>query len=165
MAGVQVASTKDISHHVLEDWEKTRKHSNTPFKKNKTNVSETYAPLLEIVYNYPIISLFVAVSLGLSCVPVIIFCSFVAITFLVTFMGFLMVEGTLISIAAVILSCALFTVVCFSFLVSFMLVIIWSSSNVGYSIARYAALLMEKYIPGFKLKLMQFFTTHSLQKE
>lgn len=164
MSGVPATIARD-NPRVLEQWKTPRQRITSPVEKSENDISRIFAPILEIVFNYPITSLFVLVSLGLSSVPVIIFCSFVAITFVMTFLGFLMIEGTLISFAVVILSGALFAVLCLSISISFILAVILSSSHLGYGIAQYAVSLLERYLPGVKHRLTKFFNIQSSKGE
>ena len=165
MAGVE-ASPRENSDGVVERSETPRATSIAlVYHWKKNNVFSIIPPLLKLFHEYPIPTLFIAVLVGLSTIPLVVFWSFVALSSFLTFLSFLMVEGTLISLALVLLSIVLFGVICLSFFLSSFLVIMWCSTAAGYSILHSAVSLLDKYLPGVKPKLSQYFTIESPKRK
>ena len=86
MAEEVVNRQGDLSLHIFHKWK-------------DTNLGNILAPVLAFVIEYPIATLFIAVFMGLSALPLVLFVSFVLYSFLFTMLGFAMVEGTLLMIA------------------------------------------------------------------
>jgi len=103
-------------------------------KLNELDVKAAARPLLKFADEHPIATLFIAILLGLAMLPLLLFFTFAAMTFMFTLFGFLLIEGTLLSIATVMLTITLFGVVCASFIFTALLVSVWfaaATSSVG----------------------------------
>jgi len=103
-------------------------------KLNELDIKSATRPLLKFADEHPIATLFIAILSGLAMLPLLLFFTFAAMTFMFTLFGFLLIEGTLLSIATVMLTITLFGVVCASFIFTALLVSIWfaaATSNFG----------------------------------
>lgn len=155
MTDVQLQDERPLNYGVglVERRQRPREISNALVNKwRKNDVSSIMAPILEFIQEYPFTSLFIGVFVGLSSLPLVVFFSFVAISFFVSFLGFMMVEGTIIGFAVIMLSFTLFVMVCVAVLLSFFLVTVWCSSAAGYELLQQVLPLLDKYIPEAKLK-------------
>lgn len=117
----RVGERSEIASRLLQRWE-------------ELDIKTQAAPLLHFANDHPFITVFLGILAGLCFLPLLIFLTFVMMTFMFTFFGFLLVEGTLVSIATILLAITLFGVVCVSFSMTAFLVLIWcafAASNVG----------------------------------
>lgn len=95
------------------------------------DVRTAAAPLVQFAEQHPFLALFIGVAAAFAFLPFLIFCMFVIMTFLGTLVGFLMVEGMLLSIATVMLLMTLIGVVCISFFFTSFLVLMWFTAMTG----------------------------------
>ena len=116
-------------------------------KWQHADVKGAIAPLLKFISGYPITALFIGVLIGLASLPVVMFVSFVVTTLLFTIFGFVLVEGTLLTIAIFVLSVVLFIVICVSVFVTALLVFTWSSAALWYGVATRMQSVVIYYFP------------------
>ena len=161
------ASAREYGDGSIEPLMKERVTNITLVYNWKNEMFNKAAPILAVVREYPIASLFIGVLLGFSLVPLIIFWSIVAVSGFLTFVGFLMVEGTIVTFALVWLSVVLFWAICLSILLSCFLGIVWytCSTAANYGAVNHAVSVFDQYLPGVKPKMTQFFTVGSPKKE
>jgi hypothetical protein len=114
-------NAEEITSQLLQKWE-------------QLDIKMQAAPLLHFSNEHPVITLFLGVLAGLCVLPLLLFLMFVVMTFMLTFLGFLLIEGILLSFATIILSITLFGIICTSFFITSFLVLVWFSitaSNLG----------------------------------
>ncbi|XP_048575858.1 uncharacterized protein LOC125557364 [Nematostella vectensis] len=92
---------------------------------NSLDLQKTAMPLLHFANQYPGTALFLGIVSGLSVLPLVLFMTFVCTTLMFTILGFIMVEGTLISIACCFLAVTLFCVTCISLFCTTCLLFLW----------------------------------------
>lgn len=131
----------EIASRLLQRWE-------------QLDIKTQAAPLLHFANEHPFITVFLGILAGLCFLPLLIFLTFVMMTFMFTFFGFLLVEGTLVSIATILLAITLFGVVCASFCITASLVLIWcgfAASNMGLQKLREIIKMQVPTISEFRL--------------
>lgn len=127
----------DLSLHIFHKWK-------------DTNLGNILAPVLAFVIEYPIATLFIAVFMGLSALPLVLFVSFVLYSFLFTMLGFAMVEGTLLMIAVSMLSAVIFFAFFVSICITAFLIFTWSSAAVGYTFVQKLKGIVLYFFPSLK---------------
>ena len=137
MAEEVVNRQGDLSLHIFHKWK-------------DTNLGNVLAPVLAFVIEYPIATLFIAVFMGLSALPLVLFVSFVLYSFLFTMLGFAMVEGTLLMIAVSMLSAVIFFAFFVSICITAFLIFTWSSAAVGYTFVQKLKGIVLYFFPSLK---------------
>lgn len=133
----EVNGQGDLSLRILHKWK-------------DTNLGNILAPVLSFVIEYPIATLFIAIFMGLSALPIVLFSSFVLYSFLFTMLGFAMVEGTLLMIAVSMLSAVIFFVFFVSVCITAFLIFTWSSAAIGYSFVQKLQGIVHYFFPSLK---------------
>lgn len=123
------------------------------YKWKDTNIGLIVAPVLAFVMEYPIATLFIAVFVGLSALPLVLFISFVLYSVLFTFLGFAMLEGTLLMIAVSLLSAVMFFVFFVSVCITALLTLTWTSAAIGYSLTQKLHGILHYFFPHLNLRL------------
>lgn len=125
-------------------------------KWNGLDIKTAAAPLLQFADQHPFVTLFLGILIALAILPILIFCTFIIMTFMFTLLGFLLIEGTLLSIATFMLSITLFGVVCISFVFTTFLVFIWFAAATGnVSIQRLKHIIQTQVPQLQKLNMIQ----------
>ena len=124
------------------------------FQKWKdTNIGVIVAPVLTFVMEYPIATLFIAVFIGLSALPFVLFISFVLYSFVFTIFGFAMIEGTILIVAISLLTAVIFFVFFVSVCVTALLILTWTSAAIGYSLVQKLQGIVHYFFPYLNLSL------------
>ncbi|XP_074649382.1 uncharacterized protein LOC141904650 isoform X2 [Tubulanus polymorphus] len=88
----------------------------------------------EYAIAHPLATLLIIIVLGFCSIPIGCFIAFAAGTIAFTFMGFMFIEGTILSIAGTLLVLVLFVVGFFSFSVGGVVIAIWFLFTGGYKV-------------------------------
>ncbi|XP_002740711.1 uncharacterized protein LOC100373492 [Saccoglossus kowalevskii] len=79
----------------------------------RLHVKDTFDRIVEYGNEHPIVALSVIVAVALASIPVVVFVSFAITTIFISFLGFVFVEGTLLTFGGVVLSAILFFIAIF----------------------------------------------------
>ena len=137
----EISRRGDSSLHISRTW------------KDASNVGSILASVFAFVMEYPIVTMFIAIFVGLSALPVVLFMSFVLYSLLFTILGFALIEGTLLMFAVSLLSAVIFFVFFVSVCVTVLAMLTWTSATIGFSLAQKLQGTVQYLFPHWKLSL------------
>lgn len=121
--------------------------------KYTSNVGSILASVFAFVVEYPIVTMFIAIFVGLSALPVVLFMSFVLYSLLFTILGFALIEGTLLMFAVSMLSAVIFFVFFVSVCVTVLAMLTWTSATIGFGLGQKLQGTVQYLFPHWNLSL------------
>lgn len=137
----EISRRGDSSLHISQTWKYT------------SSVGSILASVFAFVMEYPIVTMFIAIFVGLSTLPVVLFMSFVLHSLLFTILGFALIEGTLLMFAISLLSAVIFFVFFVSVCVTVLVMLTWTSATIGFSLAQKMQGIVQYLFPHWNLGL------------